>query len=58
MVRDDDVGGASSRVVVVMNWAEELKELAQRAASTVAGGEAHPTFSRHLGDMSLRSGLE
>jgi hypothetical protein len=27
---------ASSRVVVVTNWAEELKELAQRAASTRA----------------------
>jgi eukaryotic-like serine/threonine-protein kinase len=34
MVRDDDVGVASSRVVVVMNWAEELKESAGRAATT------------------------
>jgi hypothetical protein len=25
MVRDDDVGVASTRVVVVMNWAEELR---------------------------------
>ena len=36
MVRDDDLGVVSSRVVVVMNWAEELKDLAQRAVSTRA----------------------
>jgi len=36
MVRDDDVNVVSNRVVVVMNWAEELKELAQRATSTRA----------------------
>ena len=36
MVRDDDVDVVSSRVVVVTNWAQELKELAQRAASTRA----------------------
>jgi hypothetical protein len=36
MVRNDDVNVVYSRVVVVMNWAEELKQLAQRAASTRA----------------------
>jgi hypothetical protein len=36
MLRNDDVNAVSSRVVVVMNWAEELKQLAQRAASTRA----------------------
>jgi serine/threonine-protein kinase len=36
MVRDDDVDVASSRVVVVMNWAEELKDAARRATATRA----------------------
>ncbi len=33
MVRDDDVGFAGTRVVVVLNWAEELKELARTRSS-------------------------
>jgi len=34
MVRDDDIATASTRVVVVMNWAEELKETARRTTTT------------------------
>ena len=41
MVRDEDGGFASTRVVVVLNWAEELKELA-RTRSSVPNRAANP----------------
>jgi len=40
MVRDDDSSVAGTRVVVVLNWAEELRQLAPPRASTTARASA------------------